>query len=280
MTRRANNLLPHLTIAQLRRGLGGAALRMLLRSTRTEPLPRLIFRELAQLSIESESDPRPSSYEDLAFLSFCLVHRAVGNGQLLQDLWVMYETDMKQKGYFVEFGAHDGVLHSNTLMLEKRMHWRGLLAEPNQEYGWSLQANRSAAIDTRCVWHTSGTTVTLAVPGDTLHASVLESRVQDSSEPERTPTMRVEDIDTISLADLLDAHDVPSVIDYMSIDTEGSELSILSAFDVKHRDIRLLTIEHNHRDDERDLDRLMASSGYERRFPQFSDFDAWYRKLV
>ena len=39
----------------------------------------------------------------------------------------------KQDGFFIEAGAHDGVEASNTLYLEKKMGWKGLLVEPNPD---------------------------------------------------------------------------------------------------------------------------------------------------
>ena len=39
----------------------------------------------------------------------------------------------KRDGFFIEAGAHDGVEASNTLYLEKKMGWRGLLVEPNPD---------------------------------------------------------------------------------------------------------------------------------------------------
>ena len=82
---------------------------------------------------------------------------------------------------------------------------------------------------------------------------------------------------TVSLADLLQEHDAPMLIDYLSVDTEGSEYEILSAFPFGSRTIRLVYIEHNNQPIERELDRLMAAHGYERRFPELSGWDAWYR---
>jgi len=52
--------------------------------------------------------------------------KAVGIGfldsysQLFQDLWVLSELRAKKSGYFVEFGAYDGVTYSNTYLLERR----------------------------------------------------------------------------------------------------------------------------------------------------------------
>ena len=39
------------------------------------------------------------------------------------------------------------------------------------------------------------------------------------------------DVTTVSLGDLLDRHNAPATIDYLSIDTEGSEFAILEAYD-------------------------------------------------
>ncbi len=85
-------------------------------------------------------------------------------------------------------------------------------------------------------------------------------------------------VQTISLNDLLAEHNAPETIDYISIDTEGSELSILEAFDFNRYNVRLLSVEHNYTGNEAKLDEFLALKGYERRFSEFSMFDGWYRK--
>jgi hypothetical protein len=83
---------------------------------------------------------------------------------------------------------------------------------------------------------------------------------------------------TLSLLDLLQQNDTPEVIDYLSIDTEGSELAILEGFDWSRYQIRCITIEHNFTGQRESIRRLLEAKGYERR--REVKFDDWYLKLA
>ena len=65
-------------------------------------------------------------------------------------------------------------------------------------------------------------------------------------------------------------------IDYMSVDTEGSELLILKHFDFSKYAPKVVTVEHNFTDSEKELDELFVKNNYCRFFKEFSQFDAWY----
>lgn len=51
--------------------------------------------------------------------------------QINQDIFVLYTLNWKRNGFFVEFGATNGIDLSNTYLLEKDFGWKGLLSEPN-----------------------------------------------------------------------------------------------------------------------------------------------------
>ncbi len=197
-----------------------------------------------------------------AHRSACIDLLDVSPSLLRQDLFALARTGFRKGGYFVEFGAADGVRRSNTWLLEKRFGWKGILAEPGPDWHAALKANRGCAIDTRCVWHESGQ----RVPFTGLTAS-------DTDDPQPDAACEVE---TVSLDDLLETHGAPPVIDYLSVDTEGSEYEILAALDFDRWSFRVLTVEHNFARQREDIHTLLRGKGYVRVLEDVSRFDDWY----
>ena len=202
----------------------------------------------------------------------------LATSQLGQDLWVLEKTNYKKNGFFVEFGATDGVLLSNTYLLEKEFDWQGLLAEPNSRFHKDLKENRTCRISHRCIGATTGQSVEFVLAdafggmkshiGNDHNASKREAYAADASNVIR--------LETISLNDFLIQLDAPRTIDYISIDTEGSELEILEAFPFEDWDVKLWTIEHNFVAGFREkIFDLMTRHGYQR---QEVEWDDWYFK--
>ncbi len=198
--------------------------------------------------------------------------------QLGQDLWVLERTGYKRNGFFVEFGATDGVLLSNTFLLEKMFGWTGLLSEPNPEYFADLKKHRSAKALDACIAGKSGEIVDFVLAdefggikdyiSDDRHASRRESYAQL---PENV--LRLE---TVSLDEFLRQNEAPFQIDYISVDSEGSELDILRAFPFEKWDVSLWTVEHNFTKNRDEIFKIMTSNGYLRKEVRFDD---WYYKV-
>ena len=84
-------------------------------------------------------------------------------------------------------------------------------------------------------------------------------------------------VSTISLNDLLKRYNAPILIDYLSIDTEGSEFEILKNFDFKKQQVEIFTIEHNFLVGKRDkIFKIMTENDYKRVFENLSHWDDWY----
>jgi len=212
---------------------------------------------------------------DLAqFQRYVALNFADSTSQLFQDLWVLWELRDKRNGYFVEFGAYDGLELSNTYPLEKFNGWKGLLAEPNIDRHSQISASRTATLDKRCVFRESGQYVDFSISNQSEFSTISQFETGDSHHLTRAGAQRRR-IETVSLDDLLLQNEAPQIIDYMSIDTEGSELEILSSFSWKTH-IRLITVEHNYTVQQLPIDSLLQSKGYVKRLPSVSRWDGWY----
>lgn len=213
-----------------------------------------------------------------AFAEFCLDHCRPSRSQLFQDLFVQFVLGNKRDGYFVEFGATDGYDLSNSYMLERQFGWRGLLAEPARCWHAALAVNRTCAIDHRCVWSRTGEQVNFNEAISPEFSTIDSYSARDMHSARRAEGTRYA-VETVSLQDLLAQHGAPSVIDYMSVDIEGSEYEVLRGFDFGQYDIRVITVEHNFVEPERSqIFALLGKAGYERRLAALSIFDDWYVK--
>ena len=194
--------------------------------------------------------------------------------QLGQDLWVLERSQYRRGGYFVEFGATDGVMLSNSWLLEREFGWNGICAEPNPGFLRDLRANRRCQITDACIGATTGAEVEFILAD--VYGGIVDYAGIDSHGGKREAYRRagqVVRLTTLSLEDLLIRHDAPREIDYLSIDTEGSEFDILRAFPFADWAIRLITVEHNFTPAREQIHALLSGYGYVRTEAKFDD---WY----
>ncbi len=239
-----------------------------------EPRPKLLKRYVAFLNHVRESKPDRDDPLQLMAYTMSMAHEA--KGQLFQDLWALWVSGQKTGGYFVEFGAASGVQLSNTWLLEKKMAWTGVLAEPNPVFFRSLRENRDCTISTKCVYARTGERLEF-VGTRSAEYSGIASLMPERASDKAVAAERFE-VETISLNDLLIEAGAPRTIDYLSADTEGSEFEILSAFDFDRWDVRAISVEHSHSESRTKLYDLLTAQGYRRQFPELSWFDDWYVK--
>lgn len=217
---------------------------------------------------------------DFSHFFLSMVHKHGGNienakSQICQDIFVLHMLNWKKNGYFVEFGATNGVHLSNSYLLEKDFGWNGILAEPARVWHQELEASRSAAIDFDCVWNKSGEVINFTVALEAEYSTV-SNFIKYGRHSFMRNHGQTYPVKTISLTDLLIRHSAPAKIDYLSIDTEGSEFVILEAFDFDKYAISVITCEHNFSPQRLKIYDLLISHGFKRVFDGFSRWDDWY----
>lgn len=206
---------------------------------------------------------------------FMVAHLEESVAQLHQDLFVLWETGRKRGGFFVEVGACDGLLYSNTLLLEKKFGWQGLLVEPARKWHAELKKHRTCQISNLFVAGRGGQTIQFCETEQGEFSTALSLANSDGHANQREAGC-IYPVETISLAELLQQHSAPARIDYLSLDTEGSELEILQAFDFRRHDVRCITCEHNYTSKRETIHGLLAQQGYVRKYENLSAVDDWY----
>jgi FkbM family methyltransferase len=197
--------------------------------------------------------------------------------QLQQDLLAIFiqEIQKKEKGFFVEFGGADGITYSNTFLLEKSFEWTGIVSEPAKIWHKDLTKNRKCIVDFRCVWSESRKFLQFNEVKAPEYSTLDSYSNSDHHQPIRNQGKRYS-VETVSLEELLSFYDAPRNISYLSIDTEGSEYSILQAFDFSKFTFDLITVEHNFTESRLRIKNLLNENGYIRILDEYSEWDDWY----
>jgi FkbM family methyltransferase len=202
----------------------------------------------------------------------------ISKSQIRQDLMVLSTLDFKKNGFFVEFGATNGIDLSNTHLLEKHFGWRGILAEPAMIWHQDLLKNRNCFIEKSCVWSQSGSILSFNEVDIPEVSTITQfNGVDEHSNSRESGTHYA--VSTISLNDLLEKYNAPVDIDFLSIDTEGSEFEILNALNFSKYNIKIICCEHNHTSMREKIYSLLISHGYIRKYEDHSMMDDWFFKL-
>jgi hypothetical protein len=145
-------------------------------------------------------------------------------------------------GYFVEAGAHDGVGDSNTYKLELA-GWKGLCVEPSNAFN-GLKKSRRCSVDNRCLSGDGRVVTFLEVLGDGVELSGIRNNFYDKWDRVTRPNVS-KVVQSTTLGDVLHDHGAPNVIEYLSLDTEGSELEILTSHNFTEYKFLTMLVEYN-----------------------------------
>lgn len=187
-----------------------------------------------------------------------------------------------ETGFFLEIGCWDGVHISQTYALEKR-GWQGICVDP-----FPKNFNeRSCRLIVAAVGSVSHETDFIKVYTDRRHGGDVSyfSGFKDCiAQNDKIRDIIFNHCDYEIVQINVTAVDVilqqcPKRIDFLSIDTEGSEVDILSAIDFTAYDIGCIMVEHNQVDKNKLLIMsILSSNGYY--LAAQTDIDYLFKKIV
>lgn len=164
--------------------------------------------------------------------------------QKRQDKWVIFSVlPFKRRGFFLDLAAADGVTHSNTYLLEKIFGWSGICIEPNPNFLRRLKKKRSCTIDGSVV-SDKHEKINFRIDNGQLGGIVAaDTDNSHSNRGEQLLNAEIVTFDSVPLNDLLERYNAPHMIDYFSLDVEGSEERIITSLDFDKYQFRCITVE-------------------------------------
>ena len=177
--------------------------------------------------------------------------------QLNQDIFALLVNQFRP-GFFIEIGANDGFNLSNTVYLEQKFGWKGILIEANNKYVASLKKRKNSVVVNKAVSSRIGKAefIDAGLYGG-LKASL--DNMHDSYTKD-APSIAVE---CVSLQEILDDSKAPELIDFISIDVEGGEVPVVEQMVSVNRRFRCGCIEYNMRmEDYQRIIALLESADY------------------
>jgi FkbM family methyltransferase len=157
-----------------------------------------------------------------------------------------------ENGFFIEAGANDGLSQSNTALYEFEYGWKGLLVEPNPKKCFECKKRRINSIVENYALVSDNYTDDYIEGNfdETGYSESLTSLVYDKGdwcdshlqihkEQIKNNLIRVP---AITLNKLLEKHNVDRV-DFISLDVEGYEISVLNGFDLDKYNPKYFLIE-------------------------------------
>lgn len=177
-------------------------------------------------------------------------YRALDNLDRKMEKYLGYKN-----GFYVELGANDGITQSNTYFLERGLGWRGLLIEPSPQNFLKCLANRSRSNVVRCAACVSfeyGQKFVEIIYSNLMSTPIgLESDIGDPMEqaekgltwlpPGEVTFTYGAKAETLNA--LLIQAGAPRVVDFLSLDVEGSEIEVLKGVDHAFHRFKYILVE-------------------------------------
>lgn len=176
-----------------------------------------------------------------------------------QEDKILYEKYLDYtNGFFIELGAMDGRMYSNTLFFESQLNWKGVLIEPTEQFKKLIQNRPNCHNFNFAVSETEGEVEFLGSGALGGMLNTMPDCHRIGWKLDLQPKYKVKSMPISKIISNLDI----DLVDLFSIDVEGGEIEVLKTFDWSIP-VYLILIEGNYTmTDEEKLN-----------YPQLNDID-------
>jgi FkbM family methyltransferase len=186
--------------------------------------------------------------------------------QFGQDLWALEYHNHKRDGTYLEIGVHDGEKENNTVMMDQEYGWRGVCIDPmmkNMEKRSCQQFNVALGSEPGEADFRYGDGS--FDKGDQGLSGLDKFATSDDNKQwkDAVSNFKIKKVQVRTPEDVFKEANLPSTIDYMSLDVEGAEMDILRSFPFDKYCVKYATIEtNNDKEKEKEMEEFMTQRGY------------------
>ncbi|PXF41442.1 Protein Star [Gracilariopsis chorda] len=171
-------------------------------------------------------------------------------------LYTRHFSKLKRPGVYLDIATNDAISISNTYFLDRCLSWKGICVEANPKYYEKIHRERSCALIPTCVSDRDGVTVEFALSGPG-SGVVSTHRQGDQIQDRATAVVRKK---CVSIESQLKRYGVTEV-DYLNLDVEGHELTVLKSFDFSKVNVKVISVEISSSSKE-PIDNLLTQNGF------------------
>lgn len=202
-----------------------------------------------------------------------MYHSQIGQDKFLNE----QVFNFKENGFFIEVGASDGIKYSNSLFFEESLGWTGICIEPNPSAFMELKLNRECFvhecaidIDDGFADFTKNVGYTEQLSGITKYydprqlsriAEWIDGNADDGGVVNESGSSTTIKVATRRLDSILNEHQI-DYVDYISIDVEGAEISVLKSIDFDAVYVDVIGFEVNWSEPALDTIEFLSSNGF------------------
>jgi FkbM family methyltransferase len=171
----------------------------------------------------------------------------------------------RRNGFFIECGAANGELFSNSLFFEKSRNWTGVLVEAEPKaFDEMMAKHRHSFLLNACL---SPTKKAMYIPfrvGGVLGAlsgymSDIHSERMDKAQGHRNETILVQCFPMYSILRAIGT----THVDFFSLDIEGAEVAVLRTLPLNQMTVDVFCVEHGSGQQNDIIEFLVGEHGYE-----------------
>ncbi|WP_281184624.1 FkbM family methyltransferase [Trichlorobacter lovleyi] len=183
------------------------------------------------------------------------------NSQCLEDLHLNAIFRDREIGFYIDIGANDPVVFSNTKLFYER-GWRGINIEPNIELYKQFCIARPLDINLNVgVGDSTGELAFYEMDPHTL-STFNKQEIKENVKKFSAVLVAERKVPVITLKEIFTTHVQGKNVDFISIDTEGFEDRVIAGNDWERNRPAILVMEMDH-DHDNELSKMMQSKNYD-----------------